>query len=243
MVHSEIEIAAIVERYIQNQLTPAQRQEFEEHFLTCDECFEKLQAAECFAVGMQDAAERGLLEERAQPQAMSPRWFSLAFAATACLAIVLAGLAGWAYFGQMPRLRGELQQTVAQLKKEQQSRGSTEQASPSGQAEANVPLAILQASRAGEEPARAILRPHDNQLVLWIEPGPSRYRDFRLEVFSSNNHLVTSVDHLVLGRYGALAASLSTRQLPAGDFRITLTGQDPPPAALAGEYHLEIRRP
>ena len=101
---------------------------------------------------------------------------------------------------------------------------------------------MLQASRAEGEMPKLILEPDDNRLVLWIEPGPSRYRDFRMEVFSSDNKLVTSVDHLMRGRYGALAASLPTKQLPAGDFRITLTGQDPPPAALAGEYHLEIRR-
>ena len=242
MVHSEIEKAETIERYIQNQLTLAERQEFEEHFLTCDDCFEKLQTAERFAVGMRDAAERGLLDARPQLQGMNPGWFAWAFAASACIALILAGLAAWAYFEQMPRLRAELRQTAAQLEKEQISRDQTGQTVPPEMAEANVPLVMLQASRAAEQPPTVTLNRNDNRLVLWIEPGPSRYRDFRLEVFSSDDKLVTSVDHLMLGRYGALAASLPTKQLPAGDFRITLTGQDPPPAALAGEYHLEIRR-
>jgi len=243
MMHSEIEKAETVERYVGNQLAPAERQAFEEHFLGCDECFEKLQAAERFAAGMHDAAERGLLELRSQSQGVNPGWFAWAFAATACIALIMAGLVGWAYFGQMPRLRGELRQAVAQLKTEEQSQARTEQTVALEQAKANVPLVMLDASRAGEEAARVVLKPDDRQLVLWIEPGPSRYRDFRLDVFSSDNHLVTSVDHLALNRYGALAASLPTKQLPAGDFRIRLTGQDPPPAALAGEYQLEIRRP
>src|SRR5262249_52450855 len=132
---------------------------------------------------------------------------------------------------------------VAQLEKQQQSRTQTEQTVPIEQAEANVPLVMLQASRAQDETASVSLKSNDQRLVLWIEPGPSRYRYFRLDVFSSDNHMVTSVDHLVLSHYGALSASLPTKQLPAGDFRITLTGQDPPPAALAGEYHLQIRRP
>jgi hypothetical protein len=155
----------------------------------------------------------------------------------------LAGLAGWAYFGQLPRLRSELRQTAAQLKNEQQAHTRVEQAVPLEQAEANVPLVMLQTSRATQESASVVLKPEDKQLVLWIEPGQSRYRAFRLTVFSSDNHLVTSVDHLALSRYGALAASLPTKQLPAEDFRITLTGQDPPPAALVGEYHLKISRP
>ena len=243
MMHSEIEKTETVERYVRNQLAPAERQAFEEHFLGCDECFEQLQAAERFSAGLHDAAERGLLELRSQSQGMKPGWFAWAFAATTCIALIMAGLAGWAYFGQMPRLRSELRQTAAQLKAEQQSRSRTEQAVPVEQAEANVPLVMLQASRAREEAASVILKPDDKQLVLWIEPGPTRYRDFRLDVFSSDNHLITSVDHLRLSRYGALAASLPAQQLPTGDFRITLTGQNPSPAALAGEYHLKIRRP
>jgi hypothetical protein len=240
MVHPEIEKAETIERYIQNQLTLAERQEFEEHFLTCDDCFEKLQTAERFAVGMRDAAERGLLDARPQLQGVNPGWFVWAFAASACTALIFAGLAGWVYFGQVPHLQRELRQTAAKLEKQSQSQ--TEQAVRTEEAEANVPLVMLQASRAEGEVPNLILKPNDNRLVLWIEPGPSRYRDFRLEIFSSDNKLVTSVDHLMLGRYGALAASLPTKQLPSGDFRITLTGQDPPPAALAGEYHLEIRR-
>jgi hypothetical protein len=239
-MHAEIEKAEVVERYLRNQLPPAERQSFEEHFLACDECFEKLQTAERFAAGLRDAAERGLLESA--PQVTSPAWFAWAFPATACIALILAGLTAWAYFGKMPQLREELRQAAAH-KDEEESRTSAAQRVAVEQAEANVPLVMLQASRAGEETARVVLKPDKRQLLLWIEPGPSRYRQFRLEVFSSENHLITSVDHLEPSRYGALSASLPTKQLPAGDFRITLTGQDPPPAALAGEYRLQIRRP
>jgi hypothetical protein len=241
MMHSEIEKAETVERYIRNQLAPAERQAFEEHFLGCDECFEKLQTAERFAAGMRNAAEHGLLQAAPRLPGVNPGWFGWAFAATACLALILAGLVGWAYFLQMPRLRSELRETAAELAK--QARPQAEQAAPTEQAEAYVPLVMLQASRAEERPPIVTLKPQDDRLVLWIEPGPSRYHDFRLDVFSSSNHLLTSIDHLVMSRYGALAASLPTKQLLAGDFRITLTGQAPPPAALAGEYHLEVRRP
>ena len=238
MMHPEIEKAEIVERYVRNQLAPPERQAFEEHFFGCSECFEKVQIAERFAAGMHDAVERGLLEPQPQSPTTNSRWLAWTFAATACFGLIMAGLVGWAYFGEMPRLRAELNRVV----EEKQSRASAQQAVPLEQAEANVPLVMLQASRAGDENARVVLKPDEKQLVLWIEPGPSRYRDFRLDVFS-DSHLVTSVDHLALNSYGAFAVGLPTKQLPAGDFRITLTGQDPPPAALAGEYHLTIRRP
>ena len=241
MLHSQIESEEFIERYIGNRLTSEEREAFEEHFFACDECFEKLESAECFAAGMRNAAARGLFE--APSEVTNPRWFVWAFAATASIALIMAGLAGWAYLGQMPSLRSELHQTTAQLKNERQSGARADQVVPVEQAEANVPLVMLQASRASAEADGVALKPDDKQLVLWIEPGPSRYREFRLDVFSSGNHLVASIDHLVPSRYGALAASLASKQLPAGDFRITLTGQDPPPAALAGEYHLAIRRP
>jgi len=237
-MHPEIEKAETVERYVRNELLPAERQAFEEHFLGCDECFEKVQTAERFSAGMRDAAERGLLEPPSRSQMTNSGWFGWAFAATACFGLVVAILFGWAYFGLIPRLRGELSQAVA----EKQAEASAQQAAPSEHAEANVPLVMLQASRAREETARVVLKPADQRLVLWIEPGASRYRDFHVDVFS-DNRLLTSVEHLALNGYGAVAASLPTKQLPAGDFRITLTGQDPPPVALVGEYHLEVQRP
>lgn len=243
MLHSQIENEEFVERYVRNRLAPEERQAFEEHFLGCDECFEKLQTVERFAAGLRDAADRGLLDRQSPAEITAGRTWSRAFAATACVALTLAGLVAWIYFGRARQLRAELRQTTAQLELERQLRAEIEHAVPTAQAEANVPLVMLQASRAREEAARVMLKPDDQQLVLWIEPGPSRYRDFRLEVFSTNNHLLTSINHLKPGRYGALAASLPTNQLPSGDFRITLTGQDPLPAALAGEYHLKIRRP
>src|SRR5262249_46678238 len=123
MLHSKIENEEVIDRYVRNQLPLEERQAFEEHFFVCEECFEKLQATERFAAGVRDAAGRGLLNERAT----NPQRFAWAFAATACAALVLAGLAGWAYLWQLPRLRGELRQTAAQLENGQRSQNHAEQ--------------------------------------------------------------------------------------------------------------------
>jgi hypothetical protein len=241
MLHSQIENEEIVDRYVRNQLAPAERQAFEEHFLGCDDCFEKLQTAERFAAGMRDAAARGLLEISAQAPAMArASWLSWAFAATACVALIFAG---WAYFVQIPRLRSELRQATKSSETGQQEQAAASQASPTELAEANVPLVMLQATRSSGEAASVVLKTGDRRLVLWIEPGPSRYREFRLEVYSPNDELATSVDHLKQGPYGGLAVSLAAEQLPSGEFRITLSGQDPSPASLVGEYRLRVRRP
>lgn len=244
MMHSEIEEREIVERYVRNQLAPEERQAFEEHFFGCQECFEKLQDAERFRAGVRDAAGRGLLNDEPRAEFARGRWLVWALAATTCTTMAFVAVAGWLYLSQVPKLRAQLDRAAAQLGMERQARGELEQQiSSAEQAEANVPLVMLEASRAAERPPIAVLQPGAKRLVLWIEIGPSRFRSFRLEVFTQENRLAASLDRLERGPYGALAASLPADQLPTGDYRIRVTGEDPPPASLAGEYDLRIRRP
>ncbi len=244
MMHSRIEQEEIVERYARKLLTPEEQQAFEEHFFGCEECFLKLQEMERFLAGMRDAGERGVLKEEARATlAGRSRWFLPALAAATCAALAGA-VSGWMYLREIPQLRGELDQATKQLNIAKQERAELEQKVAADEtAEANVPLVMLQTSRAGEGPATAVLPEGARHLVLWIEIGPSRYHQFRLEVLSAQGKLLTSLEHLKPGPYGALAASLPTEQLPSGECRIKLTGQDPAPAALAGEYLLRINRP
>lgn len=239
MLHSKIEHEEIVERYVRNQLAPEERQAFEEHFFGCDECFAKLQSVEAFVAGIRDASSRGLLED--QHATATPSIWTWVFACGMCAALVLCGIIGWKYRSATVELRAQL----ARANQFEGLRPSGHETKPTfvERPEPNVPVAMLQASRAGEAPSVIVLQPGARHLVLWIELGPSRFRDFRVDVYSRENHLVGSLDQLAINHYGAVTASLPTDQLPAGDFRITLTGQDPPPAALAGEYHLQIRRP
>jgi hypothetical protein len=112
---------------------------------------------------------------------------------------------------------------------------------PAEGAEANVALVMLQASRTSEvgdggSSARA------KHLVLWIEIGPSRDRSFRMDVTTTDNRPVSTLEHLERGPYGALVASLPADKLPTGDLRITLSGEGPPPASLVGDYQLRIEK-
>lgn len=243
MMHSRIEQEEIVERYARKQLTPEEQQAFEEHFFGCQECFEKLQEMERFLAGAREAGERGLLRDETRAAAGRKGWFLPALAAASCAA-VFGVASGWMYLHEIPQLRGELVQAERQLNTEKQERAELERkAAVAETAEANVSLVMLQASRTTEKPATAVLPKDARNLVLWIEIGPSRYREFRLEVFSEQGKLLTSLDHLKPGPYGALTASVPTEQLPSGECRIKLTGQDPAPATPAGEYLLRISRP
>src|SRR5215470_8478053 len=220
MMHSRIEQEDIVERYARKQLTPEEQYAFEEHFLGCEECFAKLQEMDRFLAGMRDAGERGLLNERVQATAARSRWFLPALAAATC-AVLFGTASGWMYLREMPRLHSELDQARTQLIVEKQQRAELEQKAAAVEtAEANVPLVMLQTSRAGEGPATAVLPKDARHLVFWIEIGPSRYRGFRLEVFSEQGKRLATLEHLTPGPYGALAASLPTEQLPSGECRI-----------------------
>lgn len=244
MMHSRIEQEEIVERYARKQLTPGEQQAFEEHFFVCEECFQKLQEMERFLAGMHDAGERGMLNERAQVAvAARSRWF-LPTLAAASIAALFAAASGWMYLHEIPRLRGELALKTEQLNIEKQEQAElARKPAVVETAEANVPLVMLQTSRAEDRPATVALPKEARHLVLWIEIGPSRYREFQLQVFSQQGQVVSSLQHLKPGPYGALAASLPTEQLPSGECRIKLTAQDSATTALAGEYLLRIIRP
>lgn len=246
MLHTQIEHDEVVERYVRNRLAPEDRQAFEEHYFACDECFEKVQSMERFAAGVRDLAERGALEDAAEPAASWKAAPGLlwAFAGASFAAIALAALAAWGYLHQIPRLQRDLSSAVAEIRLQQQTLAQMPPVGAAGSlAEANVPLVMLQASRGEENTTSAVLPQNAKQLVVWIEIGPTSYRSYRIEVLSQTGQLISSVDGLSRGPYGALAASLPAEQLQTGIFQVKLVGQNPPPVSLVSEYRLQIRRP
>ena len=242
MMHSRIENEDIVERYVRHQLPPADEEAFDEHLLGCDECFGKVQAAERFQAGMRDAAARGLLDDNGREATNPGSWFPWALALTTCTAVIATGIAAWLYFGELQRLRSELAGNAAVRNLEPQPPAPVPPPTTSERTEANVALVILQASRTGEQQPRVTLSPASNRLVLWIDIGPSRYRQFRIELATPDNRPILAIDALERNAYGALVASVPSAPLPAGSLRATLTGQEPPPASLIGEYRFGIDR-
>ena len=246
-MHSQIDEQEIIERYVRNQLTAEERRDFEEHFFGCEECFEKLRTTERFIAGMRDAGSRGLLDGRSADSVVVRTWASWMFpalAAGSCAAVALAIVVGWTLLFQMPRLRQQLGQASADLSAQRQAIAAlqTQLASGTG-VESNVPLVMLQATRDVEEPPNeAVLPAGAGRLVLWVEMPASKFRRFRLEVETEDHHRVMSLDHLERNSYGALAVGLPAEQLKAGEFRIMLTGEEPPPASLLAEYKLRIRK-
>lgn len=62
--HKKIEREEIIERYVMRQLTEEEREAFEEHLFSCDECFEKVKLTEKVISGIREAAKQGALKEK-----------------------------------------------------------------------------------------------------------------------------------------------------------------------------------
>jgi len=248
MMHPQIEHEDVIERYVRNQLGEEERKAFEEHFFGCEDCFEKLQATERFVAGVRDAAHRGMLAGKVDVRTRGwnlSEWGAPAFAASACATLMLATLSGWLYFSQMPRMRQQLSQSAADLRAQQQAQAALEQQIASSiQPEVNLPLVMLQATRDVQAAPNEVIVPSGaKHIVLWVEVPVGKSKSFRLQVDTADNRRVDTLDNLQRNSYGALAVSLPAEALQSGDYRITLTSLEPPPAFLVGEYRLKVRKP
>ena len=108
MEHPAIEDEDVVERYLRGTLPAAASLAFEQHYLSCPRCLDRLEAETEFASALRRTAARGLLEAPSPPAplpapagrllrfagfaAPRPQW--LALAALLLAAVALAFLAG-----------------------------------------------------------------------------------------------------------------------------------------------------
>src|SRR5215467_5031820 len=248
MMHRDIEDQEIIERDVRNRLAPEERQAFEEHFFGCEESFEKLQLTERFIASLDDAGNRGLLDSApasATPARTWGYWIFPAFAASSCLAVVLAVVAGWTLFIQMPQLRRQLNQTSVDVSAQREAISALQkQVTSSALAETNVPLVMLQATRDAQAPPNdAVLSRDAKHLTFWIELPSSTSGSFLLEIASPDGHLIQTLENLKRNNYGAIVVSLPVELLQSGMYTIKLSRQEPSPVTLVAEYRLRIRRP
>jgi len=67
MNHAEAERQMLSERYLLNELTPEVREEFEEHFFSCQQCAQDLEVAAAFV-----DHSKAVLSSPAKPEALQP---------------------------------------------------------------------------------------------------------------------------------------------------------------------------
>jgi hypothetical protein len=237
MTHPEIEQREIFEGYLRGRLSPAEREAFEDHYFGCDQCFAQVKEAGIFAAGMRDAVASGSLEEK--PRRIWWAYPGFGFAATAAT-VCLAAWLGWF---ELPRLRSELAAQREQTSRQMQRNSElTQQLAMARPTAGNLPLLILDATRAAEAPPWKL--PQDaRQLALWAEVGPSaQFAAYRLDVVDSKDQLRDSIAGLVKNSYGAVAAVIPSDRLSAQSYRVRLYGLGGDRARLVAEYGLTITR-
>jgi len=104
MTHQEIQDKEIIEQYVRDKLTSAERHAFQEHLFECDECFEQADVTARFIAGVREASRLGVLNtpqpERARllpgffNQGWAFRWAMPAMAASLLVGVLIIGL--WA---------------------------------------------------------------------------------------------------------------------------------------------------
>jgi hypothetical protein len=106
MTHKEIEEKEIIERYVLHQLAPEERLAFQEHYFSCDECFERAQLEARFIASVRQSSLSGVLaDDRAHTIGIAGRlmpapfwrgagWLVPALAASLLVAVMVIGL--WA---------------------------------------------------------------------------------------------------------------------------------------------------
>jgi hypothetical protein len=110
MTHREIEENEIIEGYVRQRLTPDERRAFQEHYFSCDECFDRVQTEARFIASVRDASATGAFAPATESRkAAASSWGSgwwrpvLAFSTLAGLLIVAAVAWFWLSRGQSPK--------------------------------------------------------------------------------------------------------------------------------------------
>ena len=245
LTHKEIEAREIVEAYLRGKLAEDDRLLFEEHFFTCEECFTEVRTAEQFINGVREAGKDGLLgAERVQPEGKG--WWQPALGlAWAMASLVLLVATGWLGFVERPQTYRELDRHRALLEAERTQRRQLEtqlaMAHPPA-AEGNLPLAMLEARRAGA-PNEVRMPPGASQLVLWIELDAGiHFSSYRLEIRDQAGSTIETISGLTKNAQGALTAGLPATRLAAATYTVLLHGAGSGQDALIAEYRLAINR-
>jgi anti-sigma factor RsiW len=242
VTHREIEEREIIDEYLRGHLSESDRDAFEEHFFACDDCFAQVQSAEQFAQGVRQAVRSGALPPAEEGHALLAAWLRPAFALCAAGVVILTAVTGWLALVDRPKWQHEAAAQRDQLEAERQHAATLEQQLATNRppaAEANLPLVMLEASRAAV--GNTVTIPAGApQLALWIEIAPeAKSPAFRLEISTLANEPVERLEGLVRNTYGALAASVPAGKLKPGAYKVRLLGAD---ASLVAEYRLEVRR-
>jgi hypothetical protein len=216
VTHDQIVAGDVAEAYLAGRLTPAERETFEAHYFECATCFETLQDLQQLRAAVR--AEGHTWPDRA-PDGLAPRMQRMGGWVAIAASVILA-VAAW-------RARGDVQELRAALNAAQQERSRLESRLSArvppvaiDAAGINVPVALLEISRAAGEAHRLVRPSSAREVVLWLD-APADLPVARA-VVKVAGRAEASFEGLAANDQGAYVMSLPAAGWPAGLYTIEL---------------------
>ncbi len=127
MKHLDIEEHQVIDRYVQGSLPPDEAAEFEEHYLSCQQCLDQLAVAESMQRGFKRAAGQDVARLAATQQLALVAWLSrmsrsrqAAALFTVVLAVAVVALPGGLALRRLDQVDQELAKTRRALEQEKE---------------------------------------------------------------------------------------------------------------------------
>jgi hypothetical protein len=252
MDHADVEEQQIVDRYVRGTLPAEEAARFEEHYLSCPECLDRLDLAESMKRGFQRAAGQDAARVAAARQLAVVAWLARLGrsrqAAVLAMALLVAVLLPWGLaVRRMAEHDRELAQERAALEQERSttnSRGTAEterlrtelrtsqrdlarQRQPQG----NVPILFLNTERGGASPdgptVRLRLPRTPGWIVFSLEIEPPHQPSYQVVLRDAGGREVWRGGDLRIDERESLSLSLPSSLLSPGDYTLAVEGLAP----------------
>jgi len=224
MDHQIIEAENIVERYVTGRLSAEQSARFEEHYLDCQACIDRVEEAERLDRGLRRlaAAEAskaviragllgGLLARSRSRQAALGLMLAVVLLVPTALHFRRTGLLQ----EELAAARHQRDELALQLEDERRP-----QVNP-----LLIPLSAFRGAGPGPEPAHRIVLPSAPQwIVLLLDPAGSEYPAYRTTLLGADGSVVWETSEPELSPQGTVDVSLHSTFLSQSEYQFHLEG-------------------
>jgi len=249
MDHARIDQEQILERYLMGKLEGDELRHFEEHFVDCPSCLERLQATESLKLALKEMPEDEVaVRPRSSRSTIARRLLQGLLAAGLLLAI----LSSWFFSRDASRARRELaiarqdtrlaRQEQAKLEKILERERAVASSAPTTPIAATVFMLNITRGASPEPENRILLAEKEGWVSLVFDP-PDRLgiSSYRARISTADGR--TLAEAVVGGgpTEGMLAVSLPSSLLSDGDYVLAVDGFDGAGRIPLATYRLRIQ--
>ena len=237
MDHAYIEEHGLIDLYHRGQLPPAEEAGFEEHFVGCPECQERLQMARGFQRGLKTAVAEEVTKAGLLAWLVRRRWIAVAALILAAVLPVLGYLAGsretdpmnteasWRQLYEKERRGAEgLRQRLEQSERQRLAQVQETPAPPAPLV--NTPVFLLTAVRGEGETAAVDVK--SGYFSLAVDAGDDpRFESYRVTITGARGERVFRQAGLKPNALEALLLTFPAGFFKPGEHRLALEGIKP----------------